>query len=180
VSPQASVQLRLIAEIVDVAHRLGVPVWLRGGWAMDFYLGRVTREHRDIDWFVGVAQADGLVAALEARGFVALPGAHPEIQRDLAKDGEDVSLALVGRDADGHAVVPAGPYAGERWPAGMLGERIGRIGEQSASVIEPAAQVEIKTMMPVWVPGMRRRAKDLADIALLEAAIDADRSGPVL
>jgi hypothetical protein len=144
---------------------------------MDFYLGRVTREHRDIDWFVDAADADRLVTALEERGFVAVPGAPPETQRDLAKEGEDASFALVGRDADGQAVVPAGPYAGERWPAGMLGERIGRVGEQSAPVIEPAAQVEIKAMMPVWVPGMRRRAKDLADIALLEAAIHADRPG---
>jgi len=143
---------------------------------MDFYLGRVTREHRDVDWFVDVAQADRLVAALEERAFVTVRGAPPETQRDLAKDGADVSFALVGRDPDGHVVVPAGPYAGERWPVGMLGERIGRIGEQPAPVIEPTAQVEIKAMMPVWVPGMRRRAKDVADIALLEAAIDADRS----
>jgi hypothetical protein len=177
VSQQAAVQLRLIAEIIDVAHRLGVPVWLRGGWAMDFYLGRVTREHRDIDWFVDVADADRLVTALEERGFVAVPGPPAETQRDLAEDGVDVSLALVGRGADGHAVVPAGPYAGERWPVGMLGDRTGRIGELSAPVIEPAAQVEIKAMMPVWVPGMRRREKDLADIAVLEAAIEADRSG---
>ena len=173
-SPQAPVQLRLIAEVVGVAHRLGIPVWLRGGWAMDFYLGRVTREHRDIDWFVDVDAAELLVAELEACGFVVGPGVPTGVQRDLVTDGEDVSFALVGRDADGHAVVPSGPYAGERWPVGMLGKRIGRIGEQSAPVIEPAAQVEIKTMMPVWVPDMPRREKDLADIELLNAAIRAD------
>jgi hypothetical protein len=177
VSQQGSAQLRLIAEVVDVAHRLGIPVWLRGGWAMDFYLGRVTREHRDIDWFVDVDAAELLVAALEACGFVMVPGVPTGVQLDLVKEGEDLSFALVGRDAGGRGVVPAGPYAGERWPVGMLGERIGRIGEQMAPVIEPAAQVEIKAMMPVWVPGRPRRAKDLADIAILEAAIAADRSG---
>jgi hypothetical protein len=135
----------LVAEIVEVAHRFGIPVWLRGGWAVDFYLGRITREHRDIDWFVDVAHADRLVAALEDRGFAPVPGVPPQTQRDLAKDGEDVSFALVGRESDGQAVVPAGPYAGELWPVGMLGERVGRIGEQAAPVIEPAAQVEIKT-----------------------------------
>ena len=173
-SQQAAVQRRLIAEVVDVAHRLGIAVWLRGGWAMDFYLGRVTREHRDIDWFVDVGAADLLVSGLEACGFVVAPGVPTGVQRDLVKDGEDVSFALVGRDADGYAVVPAGPYAGERWPVAMLGKRVGRIGEQSAPVIEPAAQVEIKAMMPVWVPGMPRREKDRADIELLDEAIRSD------
>jgi Aminoglycoside-2''-adenylyltransferase len=35
---------------VAMAERLGVQVWLRGGWAMDFFLGQVTRDHVDIDW----------------------------------------------------------------------------------------------------------------------------------
>ncbi|MCC3291384.1 hypothetical protein [Arthrobacter sp. zg-Y1110] len=38
-------------------------------------------------------------------------------------------------------------------------------------VISPEAQIEIKRMMPVWVPGFRRRDKDAVDIAKLEAAL---------
>jgi hypothetical protein len=38
-------------------------------------------------------------------------------------------------------------------------------------VISPAAQIEIKQMMPVWVPGRPRRPKDAADIARLRAAL---------
>ncbi|MFF1649178.1 nucleotidyltransferase domain-containing protein [Streptomyces sp. NPDC058240] len=49
---RADQQLRLIAEAVEVAETLGVTVWLRGGWAMDFFLGEITRDHGDIDWFV--------------------------------------------------------------------------------------------------------------------------------
>jgi hypothetical protein len=37
--------------------------------------------------------------------------------------------------------------------------------------VSAAAQIEIKEMMPVWVPGMRRRAKDAEDIARLRAAL---------
>lgn len=39
------------AERLTLAHKLGAPVWLRGGWAIDFFLGRLTRDHADIDWF---------------------------------------------------------------------------------------------------------------------------------
>jgi hypothetical protein len=47
---RAARQLRLIADTVAMAERLGVQVWLRGGWATDFFLGQVTRDHVDIDW----------------------------------------------------------------------------------------------------------------------------------
>lgn len=38
-------QLDVIAEEDAVCRDLGRPAWLRGGWAMDFGLGRVTRWH---------------------------------------------------------------------------------------------------------------------------------------
>ena len=38
-------QLSAITEVLNAANELGIEVWLRGGWAMDFYLGQITREH---------------------------------------------------------------------------------------------------------------------------------------
>ncbi|BBH70441.1 hypothetical protein ACTI_71260 [Actinoplanes sp. OR16] len=54
---------RQLAAIAEVAA-LGIPVWLRGGWAMDFFLGYVSRPHRDVDWFAWAADADRIAAAL--------------------------------------------------------------------------------------------------------------------
>jgi hypothetical protein len=62
------------------------------------------------------------------------------------------------------------PWAGAPWPEGML-DAPGRIGDLECPVISPRAQIEIKKMMPVWVPGMARRSKDAADIARLRAAL---------
>jgi hypothetical protein len=89
---RATRQLRLIAEIVALSADTGIELWLRGGWALDFFLGEPTREHRDIDWFGWAADA-------------------------------------------------------------------------------PRVQVEIKKMMPIWVPGRPVRPKDAEDIARLEAAL---------
>ncbi|MGI9157024.1 MAG: nucleotidyltransferase domain-containing protein [Marmoricola sp.] len=47
----ARLQLAAVAEVLDVGHRLGADVWLRGGWATDFFLGEIIREHVDVDWF---------------------------------------------------------------------------------------------------------------------------------
>src|SRR4051812_4141655 len=62
-------QLRVIAEVAGLASAAGIEVWLRGGWAMDFFLGEVTRPHVDVDWFCWAADADRLAALLHARGY---------------------------------------------------------------------------------------------------------------
>ncbi|PPK69118.1 hypothetical protein V5P93_001494 [Actinokineospora auranticolor] len=165
-------QLAAIAEVVALADRIGVDVWLRGGWAMDFFLGRVTRPHVDVDWFVHVDQAPRLVDALLAAGHSRLVSGVPEAQADLARDGVEHGVAYFGTDPTGAPVVPAGPYAGERWPADLLDGPRATLGGVTARVVHPRAQVEIKRMMPVWVPGLRRRPKDAGDIALLLAALD--------
>nr|BFE68098.1 hypothetical protein GCM10020092_013990 [Actinoplanes digitatis] len=48
----------------------------------------------------------------------------------------------------------------------------------SCPIVSPRAQIEIKEMMPVWVPGLARREKDRRDIALLRAAMVARKITP--
>lgn len=61
----------------------------------------------------------------------------------------------------------------------MFDGPLGRIGATVCPVISPAAQIEIKRMMPVWVPGRPRRPKDTQDIRVLEAALQtAARRNP--
>lgn len=166
-------QLTVIAEVVEVAAATGAGVWLRGGWALDFFLGRVTRPHLDIDFFGAAEHAGAIVARLHERGYRNAPGPPPEQQRDLlTADGVDVSLALVGRDEDGCPTVAGGPYAGSRWPEDLLTWRFpGEIAGVRCPIVGPRAQIEIKRMMPIWVPGLRRRDKDAWDIARLRAAL---------
>jgi hypothetical protein len=170
---RAARQLRLIAETVEIAGVLGVQVWLRGGWAMDFFLGEVTRDHVDIDWFAWSGDATALAAAHADAGFTPtqVPGTAPDQVRDFEKRGEELSFALLDRDAAGRVVVAGGPWAGAPWPEGMLEAPPGRIGGLECPIIDPRAQIEIKQMMPVWVPERPRRAKDAADITRLQAAL---------
>ncbi|NEE27560.1 hypothetical protein G3M53_19095, partial [Streptomyces sp. SID7982] len=42
-----------LAEALGAARRCGAELWVRGGRAMGCTLGRVTRDHGDIDWFTG-------------------------------------------------------------------------------------------------------------------------------
>lgn len=141
---------------------------------MDFFLGQVTRDHKDIDWFAWAADAPVIRAALPGRGYPNVPGsgwASPALGLDVVKDGQDLGFQWLATNSVGQVVVPAGPYAGESWPEGMLTWEPGQIGSLRCPIISPLAQIEIKEMMPVWAPEFPRRPKDAEDVARLRAAL---------
>jgi hypothetical protein len=138
---------------------------------MDFYLGRVTREHEDVDLFAWARDAPALVAELVRTGFVELPRNHPDVQRDLTRYGEELQIALLVRNRDGEVVVAGGPAAGALWPHGMLEGPPGRLGDLVCPIINPRAQIEIKERFPAWRPDLPRRDVHQADIERLHAAI---------
>jgi hypothetical protein len=129
---------------------------------MAFFLGEVTRDAND---------AAAITAALLERGYQTIPGPPPEQQLDLVNDGEELSFVWLAMNSTGQVVLGGGPYAGEPWPEGMLTWDPGHIGRLRCPIISPQAQIEIKEMMPVWVPGFPRRAKDTEDVARLRAAL---------
>jgi len=58
------------AAVLDVLRRLdGLPLWLAGGVAIDFHVGRWTRDHHDIDLVAFADDRATITAALLARGF---------------------------------------------------------------------------------------------------------------
>lgn len=171
-------QLRLIGETVEIAKALGVEVWLRGGWAMDFFIGEVTRSHVDIDWFAWAEDAPALTGGLLRAGYEPLTGSPADQQLDFCKRGVECSFALLSKDPFGRVVVAGGPWVGKMWPEGILDAPVGRIGALRCRIIGPRAQIEIKQMMPVWVPGRPRRRKDTEDIARLEAALREQGTRP--
>ncbi|GAA3134425.1 hypothetical protein GCM10010521_20330 [Streptomyces rameus] len=170
-------QLGLIADVLEAFRGSGVPLWLRGGWAMDFFLGEVTREHGDIDWFAWAKDAPVLTDVLAPLGHTPVPGPPAGLQLDFVKDGLESSFTLVDRDAAGRVTVAGGPWAGTPWPDGVLGTEPGRIGGLEAPIVDPRVQIEIKRMMPVWDPSRPRRAKDAEDIVRLEAALRRRTAG---
>ncbi len=70
----ADPQLRAIAGIV---RAVDAELWLRGGWAKDFFLGEVTRPHRDIDFFCRDIDADRITARLAVLGYERCPATTP-------------------------------------------------------------------------------------------------------
>jgi len=160
-------QLVLLQEIMALCETRAIPVWVRGGWAVDFALGQITREHEDIDLFVWAKDAERLVETFEQAGFCPQEGPPPEAQRDFTKDEESIQVALVGLNEEGEVVVAGGPAKGLPWPQGMLGSHRGQIGETICLIVNPLVQIELKEQYPVWRPDLPRLAKHANDIARL-------------
>lgn len=161
-------QLAAIDGAVEDASRHGRPLWLRGGWAIDFSLGRITRAHEDVDWFALADDAEGLVRRLECAGWTETPRAPLDQQRDLVRDDVEFGIALL-RIEDGRPYVAGGPFGGEPWPPTMITRAMRRtLKGVTADVIGLEAQIEIKQMMPTWVPQLVRRQKDQEDIRALQ------------
>lgn len=169
-------QLDLIEEFVALAAGAGIECWLRGGWALDFLLGRVTRPHGDIDLFVWAADAPALLAVLVRHGYEEVGGPPPEQQRNLVKADEEFHVTLLERNELG-VVTAGGRWADSPWPARMLEGPVGRIGDVRCRVISAEAQL--------WAKGGCRgrsdtfqREHDPADTALLREALARARARP--
>lgn len=88
----------------------------------------------------------------------------------MIKDDLDFGFALI-RLEDGQPNVAGGPFEGEPWPSTMIADsERRRLHGVGTDVIRVAVQIEIKRMMPTWVPTLGRR-KDLDDIRLLEGTL---------
>jgi hypothetical protein len=165
-------QFELIHEFASLAGECGVEWWLRGGWALDFLLGRVTRAHEDIDLFIWAADAAKLLPRLKDKGYQEIGGPPPEQQRNLVKNGEEFHMTLIEENELG-VVTAGGRWANVPWPKGMLDGPIGQIGDIRCRLISPEAQLWAKEEAPHAL-SHAPRDQDHADIALLRQALAAE------
>ena len=170
-------QLRLIGEAVALLAAASVPCWLRGGWAIDFFLGEITRPHEDVDVFAWGRDSDDLAACLAQAGFEEIGGPPPHTQRNFVKEGEVFHIALLEQTSAGKLVTPGGRWtqfggdaAPEEWPAKMLDDSPGRLGDLVVPIVEPASLLHEKESAAL-IPGHTLTEKHRNDIERLRTAL---------
>src|SRR4051812_38518760 len=70
---KAAEQLAAIDSLHAALAAAAIDYWLFGGWAVDFWVGRTTRDHNDIDAAVWRRDYDKIRAALLAAGWQHTP-----------------------------------------------------------------------------------------------------------
>ena len=114
-------QLALVGEIAAILGEACIRFWLRGGWALDFHLGRITRPHADVDLVTWRRHRDRIRRLLEPRGFAPVPSEFPEAQLVLEKHGQEIGFVFIVRGPDGTVVTPG--FGEWPWLGGAFGER---------------------------------------------------------
>ncbi|EKE10965.1 MAG: hypothetical protein ACD_15C00165G0002 [uncultured bacterium] len=82
-------------DVVDLyieLGKMGIEIWIDGGWAVDALLGKQTRSHEDLDIAIEHKNIPRLRKYLESQGFI-------EIERD-----EEKKWDIVLGDDNGHEI----------------------------------------------------------------------------
>ena len=106
IEEQASLQLSALDEVSASLQKAGIDYWLFGGWAVDFYVGSVTRLHGDVDlpvWFVDVSQ---IAKLLLANGWRHAPFDDEDGGTGFERGGVRLELTFLVRGVDGLASIP--------------------------------------------------------------------------
>ena len=80
--------------------------WFFGGWAVDLWVGRLTRPHDDIDVLVWRRDGSRVHQALEASGWVHTPAPEDVVGTNYVRDECELQLTFVAPGVDGGVVVP--------------------------------------------------------------------------
>ena len=80
--------------------------WFFGGWAVDLWVGRLTRPHEDIDVLVWRHDEDQVHQALQAAGWTHTPTPEDLVGTNYTLDGYELQLTYVVPGPNGGVIVP--------------------------------------------------------------------------
>jgi hypothetical protein len=167
VNERATEQLRVIKAVVNVLGAAGISAWLFGGWGLDARIGRVTREHGDVEFWVERLDAGRSKAVLTGAGAAALATQPPEEACEFTWDGVDFSTAYFDRQPDGSFSQPLGRWSDWLFPPGSFGDEPGMLDGALVLVMSVAGMLAMKEQYPRLRNGGPWLQKDIDDIKVL-------------
>jgi lincosamide nucleotidyltransferase A/C/D/E len=149
-----------VVDLYSALERLGVRIWVDGGWGVDALLGEPTRKHADLDIAIQEKDLPRLRQFLEARGYQPVERDDTSPWNFVLGDaaGHEVDIHVIVLDAAGNGLL--GPAAkGSIYPAAALAGT-GRLAGTSVRCISPEWMVKFHGGYPL-------KDKDLADVSAL-------------
>ena len=120
-------QLRVIKTVTNVLRAVDISAWLFGGWGLDARIGRITRDHGDIEFWLEHVDAERAKAMLIGAGATALATQPPEEACEFIWDGVEFSTAYFDRQPDGLFSQPQGRWSDWLFPLGSFGDEPGML-----------------------------------------------------
>lgn len=164
---RTAAQLRVIRAVVNALGAAGIPAWLFGGWGLDARIGRITREHGDVEFWVERIDAERSKSVLVEAGALALATQPPEEACEFAWDGVDFSTAYFDREPAGSFSQPQGRWSDWLFPPGSFGDEPGTLDGAPVLAMSVAGMLAMKEQYPRLRNGGPWRQKDIDDIKVL-------------
>lgn len=166
-SAKMQAQIELLGLLRQTFDGADIPWWLFGGWGLDARLGRITRDHGDIEVWVPADQADRSMAVLVAAGFEVLDTQPVEESREYVFRGTQCSTAFFTASPDGTLWQPEGRWSDWRLPKGSFGADRCELEGLRVPVMSAAGMLAMKDQYPSLRNGRPLRPKDERDIPIL-------------
>jgi len=176
VDERTAAQLRVIKTVSQVLGAVGIQAWLFGGWGLDARIGRITREHGDVEFWLERGDAERSRAVLVGAGATALATQPPEEACEFVWDGVEFSTAYFDRQPDGAFSQPLGRWSDWLFPPGSFGDEPVVLDGTPVLAMSVAGMLAMKEQFPNLRNGRPWRPKDIDDIETLRrlaAAADA-------
>ena len=164
-------QLRVIKAVTDALRAVDIRAWLFGGWGLDARIGRITREHGDVEFWLERIHAERSKAVLVGAGAMALRTQPPEEACEFIWDGVDFSTAYFDRQPDGSSVQLLGRWSDWLFPAGSFDDEPGTLDGTPVLAMSVSGMLAMKEQFPDLRNGRPWRQKDIDDIEILRRLI---------
>jgi hypothetical protein len=174
VNERVIAQLRVIKAVVNALGAAGISAWLFGGWGLDARIGRITREHGDVEFWVERIDAWRSKAVLAGAGATALATQPPEEACEFTWDGVDFSTAYFDRRPDGTFSQPEGRWSDWQFPPGSFGDELGTLDGTPVLAMSVAGMLAMKEQYPRLRNGRPWRQKDIDDMVILRRLAETD------
>ena len=145
----------------------GIPAWLFGGWGLDARIGRVTRQHGDVEFWVERIHAYRSKELLVRAGATALATQPAAEACEFTWDDVLFSTAYFDRQPDGSFSQPMGRWSDWRFPPGSFGDEPGMLDGTPVLAMSVPGMLAMKEQFPHLRNGGPWRQKDIGDIEIL-------------
>src|SRR5215469_7057831 len=168
---RTSAQLRVIKAVTDALRAVDIRAWLFGGWGLDARIGRITREHGDVEFWLERIHAERSKAVLVRAGATALTTQPPAEACEFIWDGVDFSTAYFDRQPDGSSVQLLGRWSDWLFPPGSFDDEPGTLDGTPVPAMSVSGMLAMKEQFPDLRNGRPWRQKDIDDIEILRRLI---------
>jgi hypothetical protein len=163
-----AIQWQLLLDIHRLFTRSNIDFWLRGGWALDFLLGDMTRTHSDIDFVTWKKHATTVKQLLSGNGYTFQRDIGA--QMDFTKSNQDISVVYIGINPAGQVYMPDIPEW--IWLEGVLDYPPQRLNGVRCRVLSPQQLLDNKLGYEA-AKGTPLRPKDKISIGKLRSLIES-------